>query len=289
MSAISYLHVLSPLHTGTGQGTGIIDLPIARETTTNWPEIPGSSLKGALRSAADGVLTDARIKEMFGPDISRNEDPSESSGKVWFGGARILCFPVRSFAGTFAWVTCPLALMSWKRDLETIGIQQTIPPFSIPTGNQVHTSTDSRLMSGPMVFLEEIDLRNSSTHETQTLAAFLADSVFEDENWQEFFTKRLAIVADDVFTYLVSMTTTVSTRIRLEDARKTVADGQMWYEETVPPEAIFWHPIVDNDDAFSNDLKDLFARSFQVGGNATVGQGMVQGKLAIAGGGNENA
>ncbi|RMD58772.1 type III-B CRISPR module RAMP protein Cmr4, partial [Candidatus Parcubacteria bacterium] len=46
---LMFLHALSPLHAGTGQGVGAIDLPIAREKGTEIPIVPGSSLKGVLR------------------------------------------------------------------------------------------------------------------------------------------------------------------------------------------------------------------------------------------------
>ncbi|HNH49212.1 MAG TPA: type III-B CRISPR module RAMP protein Cmr4, partial [Myxococcota bacterium] len=36
MSAKTYfLHALTPLHPGTGQGHGLIDLPVARDVSTN--------------------------------------------------------------------------------------------------------------------------------------------------------------------------------------------------------------------------------------------------------------
>ena len=46
------IHALSPLHAGVGQGIGLVDLPIAREATTNHPLLPGSSVKGVLRAEA---------------------------------------------------------------------------------------------------------------------------------------------------------------------------------------------------------------------------------------------
>jgi CRISPR-associated protein Cmr4 len=47
------LKVLTPLHIGAGQGLGHVDLPIVREGHTNFPYIPGTSLKGALRKLGD--------------------------------------------------------------------------------------------------------------------------------------------------------------------------------------------------------------------------------------------
>lgn len=284
MSAISYLHVLSPLHTGTGQGTGVLDLPIARETTTNWPEIPGSGIKGALRSVATG-LENFPVEAVFGPDLDKSDNASAGSGHVWFGGARILCFPVRSYAGTFAWITCPLALMSWQRDLETAGFTQQIPQFSVPNVDHIFASTDTALKSGSKVLLEEIDLTLSVNDETKTLATFLAESIFDDADWRDFFVNRFAIVDDEVFTFMVSMATTVTTRIRLEDTSKTVVDGAMWYEETIPPETIFCHPVTDTRGDYAADLVNLFAETFQLGGNATVGQGLVRASLVSVKGG----
>ena len=49
-SRLTFIHALSPLHAGTGQGVGVIDLPIAREKATNLPFLPGSTLKGCCRS-----------------------------------------------------------------------------------------------------------------------------------------------------------------------------------------------------------------------------------------------
>ena len=46
------VHALSPLHAGTGQSFGAIDLAIARDRATDHPYLPGSSLKGSLRATA---------------------------------------------------------------------------------------------------------------------------------------------------------------------------------------------------------------------------------------------
>ncbi len=71
---LTFIHALSALHAGTGQGAGVIDLPIAREKATGLPFLPGSSLKGPLRaSLADKDLRNA----IFGPetlDINQNEN-----------------------------------------------------------------------------------------------------------------------------------------------------------------------------------------------------------------------
>ena len=40
------------VHPGAGRSTGFVDLPVARESITEYPVIVGSSLKGALKDRA---------------------------------------------------------------------------------------------------------------------------------------------------------------------------------------------------------------------------------------------
>ena len=44
-----FIRTITPLHAGTGQDLGIVDLPIQRERHTSYPKIEGSGLKGAIR------------------------------------------------------------------------------------------------------------------------------------------------------------------------------------------------------------------------------------------------
>jgi len=57
------LKVLTPLHIGAGQGLGHVDLPIVREAHTNFPYIPGTSLKGALRNWEINQVARVRKRE----------------------------------------------------------------------------------------------------------------------------------------------------------------------------------------------------------------------------------
>ena len=112
------IHALTPLHAGIGQGVGLIDLPIARERSTEHPLIPGSSVKGVLRDASrrkhgsDQEL-DSITSRVFGPVT---EHAREYGGALRFSDARVLLFPVRSDRGTFAWVSCPYILSRLLRD-----------------------------------------------------------------------------------------------------------------------------------------------------------------------------
>lgn len=120
-SAMLFIHCLTGLHPGSGTALGVVDLPVQRERHTQWPIVPGSSLKGVLRancaSSADGRL-DERVLAAFGPETSRAAD---HAGAVSISDARLLAFPVRSLKGVFAWTTCQATLSRLRRDLGVLG------------------------------------------------------------------------------------------------------------------------------------------------------------------------
>ena len=120
---IFHLQNLSALHVGTGQGVGVVDLPIARAKATNLPIVAGSALKGVLRDEfkEQKNLDDKDIKTLFGPD---NQQDIAHAGAIAFGDANLLILPIRSFAGTVAYATCPFILRQYKRDL---GLELKVP------------------------------------------------------------------------------------------------------------------------------------------------------------------
>ena len=85
------------LHAGTGRSTGVIDLPIMRESHTGWPCVYGSAVKGALRGLAHSSQSTA-IHDIFGPDT---QNASDHAGALAVGDARLLLLPVRSLSSHF--------------------------------------------------------------------------------------------------------------------------------------------------------------------------------------------
>jgi CRISPR-associated protein Cmr4 len=267
---ILYLHALSPIHCGTGQAVGVIDLPIARERATNWPQIPGSSLKGVLR---DGWT---------GDDVERRFGSTERAGEVQFGDQRILFLAVRSYFGAFAYVTCPLALERLRRDARALGAAGggEIPfPFSDPGQGKVAVAESSVLVHDGKVYLEDIDL---GVTQNRVSPGPLGKQLFSEANEGDSFRSRVAVVADDLFTFLCETATEVTARVRLNDDTKTVADGGLWYEEAVPAESIFAGPVVARD---ADSINDLLPQGgvIQIGGDATTGRGLC--RAIFAGGG----
>src|SRR5690625_157993 len=113
-SDIIFMYAETGVHVGGGDSVGAIDLAIAREKYTDFPFIPSSGVKGAIRSFFDNSTKDKEnIEVIFGPEING----SEHAGAAIFTDARILLFPVRSLKGVFTWITCPLVIERFNRVL----------------------------------------------------------------------------------------------------------------------------------------------------------------------------
>jgi len=275
---LMFLHALSPLHAGTGQGVGAIDLPIAREKGTEIPIVPGSSLKGVLRDACAALhKDDDTCKRIFGPDPDTDK-AHEHAGAVVLTDLRLVALPVRSLAGVFAWVSSPFLLRRLARDAQLAGQSGMPAKPALP-------DTDTALVVGNVlqingkVILEDVSLTTQT--QANDWANWLADKVFpDDQTWQDEFKARFCIVHDNVISYLLSVGTEVTARIRLKGDEKTVAKGALWYEEALPAETILAGLVAAQPngqaqpDAVFNVVGELAGHPLQVGGNATVGRGL---------------
>ncbi len=298
-ASLIFTHALSPLHAGTGQGMGVIDLPIAREKATGLPFLPGSSVKGALR---DRCPEETRAA-LFGPDKNRAE---EHAGSVQFSDQRLLLLPVRSLAGTFAWVTSPYVLRRLVRDAGDAGLgdlQLSVPtPVFDETQQECLVTSESKLaLDDGNVYLEDLDMKKRE-HEAATVwAEKLAGKIFpgvdDGEDWREFLRGRFCIVPDDVMSFLLETATEITARVALTKD-KTVADGQLWYEESLPCETVLFGVVlasrikdkeakkvnIEPDEALRK-IGELTEKPLQLGGKATVGRGLCRLTLTRGGGG----
>ena len=280
-----FLHALSPLHAGTGQGVGVIDLPIAREKATGLPYLPGSSLKGTLRASC----TDEQCTKVFGKESNDISDTDNAASAAQFSDQRLLFLPLRSLTGTFAWVTCPYVLHRFLRDVRDVQIgQNTHATFNVPSINDTgrcYTAIQKSAIEADQqtVYLEDIDLIAEKNDEIAQWSSWIAQQVFPTEEiWRTMFIKRVCVVHDDVFNFLINTATEITARIKLKEGSKTVQDGGLWYEEALPAETILSGIILANPQNASritvketfNVLSSLVNKTVQLGGKATVGRGM---------------
>jgi CRISPR-associated protein Cmr4 len=262
---------ITPIHTGVGQtSASVIDLPIARETATNYPVISASSIKGVLRDGRDGLEAFGFVNKEV--EVDGKKEKNSQAADLTLTDARVLCLPVRSYKGTYALLTCPLVLQRLTRDRKAFGLTADFSSIPSPKEDEALVFGDT-LNFGKQVILEDIDLTATESKEAQSIGSSIAKQLFTDAAEQNIFLERFAIVHNDVFTFFSETAMEVSAHIALESNTKTVKDGGLWYEEAIPAETIFSSFATSTNNNFSELEKQ---NQVQIGGKASVGRGLLR-------------
>jgi CRISPR-associated protein Cmr4 len=273
-----FFQALTPLHIGVGRSAdSIVDLPVAREAATGWPQVPASALKGVLRD-----LHPANADDLFGtPD---------KAGTINLTDLRVLCLPVASYFGTMAYVTCPLVLQFWRRDAAAFGLSSFAGSIPQVSGSDVALAPESVLIDGGSVYLLDLDLHMVPPQQenASVIANSIADALFPSDEEANLFKQRFAVVSNEAFNFFCLTALPINARVQLQDDTKTVKTGALWYEETCAPETIFWHIATVADfatrSAQAAQVWEQFScpiQPIQIGGNAGIGQGW--GRLTVKG------
>ncbi|HZV07943.1 MAG TPA: type III-B CRISPR module RAMP protein Cmr4 [Gemmataceae bacterium] len=243
------------IHPGTGQSAGAIDLPVARERVTQYPFIPGSSMKGALLDASRGN----------GLDTDRLFGQQENAGQLLVSDARLLLLPVRSLTSPYVWLTCPYLIERFRRDMERAGKGGALPKVTPLTD-------DKALAAGTTdLFLEErlFAVENKPPEE---LAAAIGTLIPHAEA-RARLSRQLAIVTDKAFAWFAQYALPVQARNVLDEEKKT--SKNLWYEEALSPDTLMYFVLGERADGAATKIATFLAerRYLQAGGNETVGQG----------------
>lgn len=253
LPALLFIHAETPLHAGAGDGLGAIDLPLQRERITEVPLVQGSGVKGSLRESyrrADGEEED----DLFGPPQGVAEGPRahEFAGALALTDARVLLLPVRSARGAWAWITCPMVLQRFERDLAFFSRAPHWGGLLVGEAEAL-VGAAARQAIAPQGKLVLEDAGYSAKVETkvEALAKFLVEAAFPTSGPYEPFRKRLAgqlaVVADEEFRHWARHGTEVTTRVRIDETTGTVAKGALWTEEALPAETVLWSLALVSD------------------------------------------
>ncbi|MEM8527889.1 MAG: type III-B CRISPR module RAMP protein Cmr4 [Bacteroidota bacterium] len=285
-SAPLFLTCETPLHAGSGDALGVVDLPIQRERHTSFPKIEASSLKGAFReaieekimttmsSAEEKAAAKSSLKKLnivFGFDESplRNfskeeikslfqdknggEPKTDFAGAIGFTDARLLLFPVKSMKGVFAWVTCPQVLRRLETDMKL-----TDSSFAIKgLPNQIEENKCYNLGDGKAlkiknnhIVLEEyaFEAQDAALKVGETaLQNWLANTLFEpDSYWHHKARNSIILLSDSDFKDFVNLSTEVITRTKINNKTGTVQQGALFTEEYLPAESILYTVVLAN-------------------------------------------
>jgi len=288
------------IHVGEGQNRGAIDQPVAREHVTRYPYIPGSALKGALRADFNpmGDTADHALKseeghlfghvnygaESIGGDTQNLDIPTEdglreTAGALIIQDARLVALPVRSNTSPFRYVTSPALIARLNKHRRLSGVRSEISSPIPEPDHCIEYDPLNRESCAGAVLLEDLTLDRVDTQHSEMTE--LATAVFALIGLQKP-NAPLTVVPDDVFRWLMEHALPVRARNSLDRQYKTVMDGALWYEETLPPETVMstlWGARnfkKDGEDPFNklwDGLSQNDAAYLQVGANETVGQG----------------
>ena len=265
-----YLYLLSPLHTGGTTQEGNL-LGIARESHTNLPYIPSSTIRGKVRSSVGNRVT--RV-QLFGPELKDTQDADFvfeyeyetdkklnqlEQGSIWIGDASILWLPVPSLSHGIVWITCPLLLQRWARfNSEDVHIEEY----------------SSNLPKKSSVYLKD--------------AIVKGDRLKPFANWQDFIPqqkssiKRVLVLPDQHCATLIQMSLWRQVKVKLDEHK--VVDGGFRYEEAIPPDTLMYFPwgITSQANGTAKKSRDEFEKILaaqpvlQIGGQESLGRGFVQ-------------
>ncbi len=272
------LFTRTPLHVGAGASVGAIDQPIIRERHTGFPIIPGSSLKGVLRDhlATSGQipLTPAAIDRFFG---TGSDGVNFEAGRISFGEAKLLVFPVRSARGAFALATCNLALQRYAREAN---LTLTIPPApreGESLAGAKLTLADASGKKGVVIEEYRFDFAGDFPQEWEKhLSSLLNDAVLRGA------TGRFVLLSDGDFAHFALNGCPVQQHVRIDAETGTADSGGLFNEEVVPSEALFFAPLtLLRQTEVKNPVFDALETEqlIQFGGNGTIGLGYCTAKL----------
>lgn len=306
--SLLFLYAETPLHVGSGQGLGAIDLPIQRERMSGHPIVPGSGLKGALRENIESTVDDRnQVHALLGPPLpeegKRQEHEDHWASALLVGDARLLLFPMRSARGGFAWVTAPMVLDRLERDLHTLGgrlasyprpaegSEREVPAAcAAPDSGLLVRGLDARAA----IVLEDQHYRHQPTDLTE-LATWLEKNALPTGAAYAPFRQRLlshlVIVSDTEFGHLVKHYTEVQTRVRMDQKTGTVERGALWTEEALPSESLLYSPLTythsrkkdtqDNALSVKETIEGWLSKHPRIwlGGDRTTGRGLIAPRL----------
>jgi CRISPR-associated protein Cmr4 len=288
-----YLYAESPVHTGAAGSLDVLDLPVQREAATTYPVIWGQSLKGALRQAAGGPgWPKERRLAVFGSDIDQREpDGRTTEGMLAVGDAQFVAMPVPTLRRTFAWLTSQVALGRLARKYRRIGQPSLAVPEVAPdrgaAADEAWTKADDEVLGPCVVPLGE--------HKDDQLAAWASRIATDalppgDDAFEPFAAKLradLVMAGSDLMPTLLRECTEQAARVQL-DKDKQVKHGP-FYSEYLPAETILAASLLLRGDADTPEVRAelralLDGQLLQVGGDETLGKGLVWARLLPAAG-----
>lgn len=257
----------------------------------------------------EGSLKDSQKEELKNHFKNKKEKEQTSfAGALGFSDARLLLFPVKSMKGVFAWVTCLRVLKQFEKDMqlsnEGFHFTGLNDDFLKQDLQQTYLfSPDTTLRVKNKAILEEFtfEIANELNGTVQIVEKegaspvdfpdWLAQHLFDNDGsyWCDKLKTDIVVLPDNDFSDFVNQSTEVITRTKIDNNTGTVAKGALFTEEYLPADSVMYtlaltasefreENAIGQDkvyEFFSQNLPDVL----QIGGNATLGKGIIRTKL----------
>lgn len=275
---IGYLYSLAPIHCG-GQGDLGNILEIAREVHTNFPYLPGSSLRGSLREEVT-QLNQSAADNLFGREL--NGSGQMGVHQVWFGDARLLWIPMRTMSSgnrdVFTWVSCHSLIRNHALIAQLPGA--IFPDRPVGTKPGTYTVADAQL---------QVSSLNEDQKKAIAFACSWPDTL--KSSVQSAWEQSCIVLPDADFQVLMEHCLWTQIRNKIQEGNSGAgSEGSaevFWTDVCIPRDTIFYYswgysllknnPVtLEQHQLLLNAVQGLF----QVGGQANVGRGWVQGWVA---------
>jgi CRISPR-associated protein Cmr4 len=268
----------------------------------------------AQQNTSNNILSGQDIELLFGSSrlsieetnntnvgntsATADADKKGHAGSLIFGDARLLLFPVRSLNGVFAYTTCCYVLDRFLRDVEKTPLAQSIQwrVSQKPQEGEALVPEVSSVKQNKKLMLEEFSFPAIGKPEVTAIANWFATNALPQYQNNTYFQEKLktslVILPDNEFRDFALYATEVITRIAIDRGTKTVTGTALWTEENVPADTLLYVPVYATDARMPGRQEkgseiiqkarrlNTIVKYFQLGGDETVGRGMVRSRWA---------
>lgn len=242
---------LTNLHVGSGDvNYNIVDNEVERDAVTGYPAVHASGLKGALRehfSRKDKSELGFDLTDIFGQESGSGEI---KAGSYKFLDAHIVARPMRVSNSSLA----SISVISEK------SVNDFIKRLNVFGCDKFGTQLIDEIDFGDFSFLSNVKgifIEGEKTGEIPKQAAEVLSKL------ETVIGEKYAVVKD-FNSYDLPVV-----------ARNYLVDGEsknLWYEEVVPHDSVFYTIIITPDEKMKLDLSEII----QIGGHASIGCGFTK-------------
>lgn len=253
------LRLITNLHMGSGETNfNFIDNQVQRDPITSYPNMHSSGIKGALREFFYYNLGEEFTTSIFGAE---NNDSNTQQGTLSFIEGKLLALPVRSNKKSYFMGTTKELLEEYVNFSNIFGknIEIDLSQINILEDEAIiiDNKTDNIMIEG--IEGEKIKFIPELKEKFEKIFGLNDIVIFSEKFFKNEIAKKLPVMARN---YL-----------------KNGVSCNLWYEEVVPRESIFYTGIVNVQNKkveFEKFTEELEKNLIQIGSNATIGYGFTK-------------